>query len=138
MANERASRDTNRVTSLLAITNDASDELRELLVDPSSGRLLVDSTGSSGGGTGSTNFATAQISVGTTATLIAASRAGRRAISVVNVGTTDTFIGEVGVTTSNGVLLLGVKGSAVTLEVIGAVYGIVGAGTVTVAYVEEY
>jgi len=110
MPNERASRDINRVTSLLAITNDASDELRELLVDPSSGRLLVDSNGSTGGETGSTNFATGQISVGTTATLIAASRAGRSAISVVNVGTTDTYIG--------GVLLLGVKGSAVTTETV--------------------
>jgi hypothetical protein len=54
MANENARRDDNRVTSMLGVTNDANQEIRNLLIDPATGALLV--TGA-GGGTGQNTFA---------------------------------------------------------------------------------
>jgi hypothetical protein len=41
MANEINSRDQNHVTVLSAITNDGSQEIRQLRVDPATGRLIV-------------------------------------------------------------------------------------------------
>lgn len=46
MADETAKIDSNSRASLLGITDDASQEIRRLLVDPATGRLLVDATGS--------------------------------------------------------------------------------------------
>ena len=89
-----------------------------------------------GGGTLAHN----QVSVDTTVggTLICAARSTRRRISIINLGTTDIYIGNTGLTTSTGVLLLGVKGAAVTLETTAAIYGITGSGSQSVAYIEEY
>ena len=89
-----------------------------------------------GGGT----IATGQVSVATTAggTLICAARATRRSITIVNLGTTDVYIGASGLTTSTGLLLLGAKGAAITLETAAEIYGIVGSGTQSVSYIEEY
>lgn len=50
MSNENASRDSNRVTTLLGVTDDSAQEVRQLLVDPTTGRLLVAATGGAGGG----------------------------------------------------------------------------------------
>lgn len=85
-------------------------------------------------------IATGQASVGTTigGTLIAAEREGRGAITIVNGGTTDVFVGLAGLTASNGVLLAGVKGQTLTLRTQAAIYGIVGSGSETVSFVEEY
>lgn len=41
MADQVAKRDDNRIPTLLGVTDDASAELRRLLVDPTTGRLLV-------------------------------------------------------------------------------------------------
>lgn len=87
---------------------------------------------------GASNFVTGQVALSSTATQIVSSRSTRRSITIVNLSTTDMYIGSSGVTTSNGQLLLGVKGTAITLEVIGAVYGIVTTGTPSVSYEEEY
>ena len=48
MANEISKRDVNRVTTALGITDDANVEVRRLLVDPSTGRLLITITPTSG------------------------------------------------------------------------------------------
>jgi hypothetical protein len=89
-----------------------------------------------GGGT----IATGQVAVDTTAggTVIAAARATRRRIVIVNHGTTDVYIGVSGLTTSTGMLLIGIAGASVHLETAAAVYGIVGSGNQTVSFVEEY
>ncbi len=84
------------------------------------------------------NVATAQVSVTTSATLIAAARAGRRSITVEQLGTTAVYLGATGVTTATGVLLPGTVGSSVTLNFTGALYGIVATGTQTVAEFELY
>lgn len=83
-------------------------------------------------------IATAQVTVGTTATVIAAARAGRRSITIVNEGATDVRLGAAGVTTGTGLLLAGVKGQALTIETAAAVSGIVGTGTQAVSVVENY
>ncbi|MHA2265594.1 MAG: hypothetical protein ACXAEN_24650 [Candidatus Thorarchaeota archaeon] len=49
MANENARRDANRVTTALGVTNDASQETRNLLIDPATGALLVTLGGGGGG-----------------------------------------------------------------------------------------
>jgi len=87
---------------------------------------------------GTANFATGQVALASTATQIVASRATRRSVTIVNLSTTDMYIGASGVTTSTGQLLLGVKGAAITMEVVGAVYGIVATGTPSVSFEEEY
>lgn len=84
------------------------------------------------------NIVTGQVSCATTATLIANARAGRQAISVTNLGTTDTYVGTSGVTTANGDLIPGTKGAYASYPTSGALYCIVGAGTQSVTYAEIY
>lgn len=81
-------------------------------------------------------FNTNQATVGTTATVIAAARPGRKTITIVNGGTTDVYVGGASVTTSTGVLLTGTKGAGFTVDTEGPVYGIVASGTQAVSYLE--
>lgn len=83
-------------------------------------------------------IATGQVSVATTVTLIATGRVGRKAITIVNEGTTLVRLGNSGVTTGNGVLLPGSAGASFTLEGAEPIYGIVGTGTQAVSYVETF
>lgn len=78
-------------------------------------------------------FTTAQVSVGTTATLLAAAADGRDSVIVTNMGTVDVFIGDANVTTSNGALLAGVKGTTLIIPATTALYGRVAAGTQAVS-----
>ena len=91
-------------------------------------------------GRASDNIATNQILVGTTAggTLIAAARIGRNAVTITNLGTTDVYIGASGVTTGTGALLVGTKGASITIPTSAALYGIVGAGTQAVSFVDTF
>lgn len=86
------------------------------------------------------NIATGQVSVDTTTggKLIAAERAGRGRIILINGGTSDVFIGLQGITTTTGALLAGVKGQTLTLQTEAAIYGIVGSSTEPVSYIEEF
>lgn len=81
-------------------------------------------------------YNTGQATVATTATVIAAARSGRKDIVIVNLGATDVYIGGPSVTTSAGVLLVGSKGVGLTITTEAAIYGIVGAGSQAVSYVE--
>lgn len=83
-------------------------------------------------------LATGQVSVGNTATLIAAARAGRKSITIINAGTTDVYLGASGVATGTGLLLYGQKGAGITIDGGAAVYGIVASGSQTVSYLESY
>lgn len=84
------------------------------------------------------NLITNQVTVSTTATLLLASRPGRRQAVLVQLGTTDVFIGGSAVTTTTGVLLTGTKGATLTIETTGAIYGIVGAATQAVSVAETF
>lgn len=84
------------------------------------------------------NFTPAQVSVASTATLIAAQRTTRQLISIVNTTTTAIYIGGSGVTTTTGQLLPGVVGASITVPTTAALYGIVATGTATVTEAETY
>lgn len=71
-------------------------------------------------------------------TLLAAARLGRHAVTIVNHGTTDVFIGRKGLTISTGVLLVGTKGASITIPTQDDVYGITGGGTQAVGVLESY
>jgi hypothetical protein len=87
---------------------------------------------------GSASIATNQVSVTTAATLIAAARSGRQSIVITLTAATVLYIGGSGVTTANGLYVAGVVGQTITLDTAAAVYGIVGAGTLTVSYLENF
>jgi hypothetical protein len=87
---------------------------------------------------GSASIATNQVGVTTAATLIAAARAGRQSIVITLTAATVLYIGGSGVTAANGLYVAGVVGQTITLETAAAVYGIVGAGTLTVSYLENF
>lgn len=89
---------------------------------------------------GAATLAHNQVSVDTTAggVTIAAARATRRSITIVNHGATAVYLGVGTVTAANGFLLLGVAGAAVTLHVNVAIKGITASGSQTVSYAEEY
>lgn len=87
---------------------------------------------------GGGSLATGQVSVGTTATLIAPARAGRQSLLIVNEGTTVVRVGTASVATGTGAYLAGTAGQTLRMDTSGAVYGIVGSGTQTVSFVEIY
>lgn len=98
--------------------------------DPSGGLAVVNQSPQ--------NLATAQVTVGTSATLLAALRSGRNAITVENAATTAVYIGGIGVTIANGFLLPGVVGASITIPFQGALYGIVAASTEVVTILETF
>ena len=106
------------------------------------GKLGIDQTtpGTTNGTTavGNSNIATAQASIGTTATLVVAARAGRGAVTIENTGTTAAYCGGSAVTATTGMLLPGVVGANLTVPTSAAVYCIVGTGTQTVTALETY
>ena len=65
-----------------------------------------------------------QITIGVAPTLIVEGNSMRRGLVLVQEGSTDIRIGDVNVTTGTGLLLLGTKGSALSLPTSAAVYGI--------------
>lgn len=87
---------------------------------------------------GSSELATGQVTVTNTATLIVPARATRRSITIVAVGTTDSYLGSDTVTTTTGVLLVGTKGGSFTFETTQPIYAIVAAGSQVISYWEEY
>ena len=124
----------------VAVTAPLSDDLA--IIPNRDGSVNVDIVG----GTqtvGAASIATSQVSVGNSATLIAAARAGvagtgRVALTIENSGTTDVYIGPSGVTTATGILLPGVKGAALTIPTTAAVYGITGGASQTVTVLESF
>lgn len=85
-----------------------------------------------------TSITTGQVSVTTSATLIVASRVGRKSVTIVQEGTTIVRLGASGVAISTGVPLPGTIYSQFTFDGGAAIYGIVASGTQTVSYAETY
>lgn len=86
---------------------------------------------------GSAAIATSQVTVGTSSTQIVPARSGRMAVTITMVGAGDVFVGVTGVTVANGALLLGTKGSSITIPTQGAVFGI-GAVAQAVSVLETF
>lgn len=102
-------------------------------------RMRGDTVGTYTVAKGTGSLATNQISVATTAggTLIVAARAGRARVTITNLGTTDVFVGNTGLTAANGQILIGTKGASITLHTSAAVYGIAGTAQ-SVSFIEEF
>lgn len=86
---------------------------------------------------GAASLATSQVTVGTAATQIVAARSGRMAVTITMMGAGDVFVGVTGVTVANGALLLGTKGSSITIPTQAAVFGI-GAVAQAVSVLETF
>jgi hypothetical protein len=86
---------------------------------------------------GSQQLATTQVSVGTTATLLAAARADRARINITVTAANTCAIGNTGVTTTTGYPLQPTAGVSMTLETNAAVYAVCSA-TTTVGVLEQF
>lgn len=86
---------------------------------------------------GSAAIATGQVSVGTTATLIAAARTLRQRITVTVTTAVGCAFGNSGVTLTTGYPLAAVAGASDTTDTTAALYGVC-ASTATVGYKEIY
>jgi len=85
------------------------------------------------------NLATAQVSVGASATQVVASRSGRSLLSVENTSTTDVYCGPANtVTTANGLLLPGTKGSSFNVAYTAAMWCITASGSATLTAAETF
>ncbi len=84
------------------------------------------------------NLDAVQISVGNTPTLLIGYNPNRVGVLVTSFGGTDVFIGNEDVTASDGSLLPGVKGAALSLPFYGAVYGVTAGGSQTVSVLEIF
>lgn len=89
---------------------------------------------------GAANIANGQVAVGITAggVQVVAARATRRAVTIVNHADTDVYVGTGTVSATNGMLLLGQKGTSVTIATTAAVRAIAATGSVTLSYLEEF
>lgn len=86
---------------------------------------------------GKANLATAQVSVGTSATQVAAARTGRQRL-ILSVGAANScYFGPSGVTTTTGFALQPVVGTTVTLQTAAAAFMVCSA-TTTISVAEEY
>lgn len=84
---------------------------------------------------GAQNIATGQVTIATTATLIATCRNTRRSLGILNTGANTVYIGPVNVTTTTGHALP--SGSFVGLPSMAEVWGI-GVSASSVTFVEAY
>ena len=83
-------------------------------------------------------FATSQVTVGATPTLISAARDGGDDVTIMNFGTTQVFIGNADVSVANGFPIPGVVGASLTIPATTAIYGIVASGTQPVAVLSTF
>lgn len=90
-----------------------------------------------GGGAAASNIATAQVPVTTSATLVAAARAGRTSVTITSTSAVIFYVGATGVTASTGHYVAGVAGASVTISTQAAIYA-VGASNLTVSVLEVY
>lgn len=101
-------------------------------------RMRGDANGAYAVSKGSGTIATAQVSVATTSTQVVAARAGRGSVKITNLGTTDVFIGNTGVTTATGDLLPGTKGASITIPTNAAVFAVASGAAQNVSVMEVY
>ena len=84
------------------------------------------------------NFTPFQVSVGTTATLLAAARTGRQSITIINPAAVVLCYGNTGVTITTGECLPAIVGAARTIQFTGALYAVFASSSATVPGSESY
>jgi hypothetical protein len=98
-------------------------------------RLRGDTTGLHVVNKGGATIATGHVAVTTSATLVAAARAGREKITLSPTSSVVYYVGATGVTSATGLYVA--AGEAITLDTAAAVYA-VGESAVTISFVELY
>lgn len=83
-------------------------------------------------------FSTTQVSVGITATKIWSGQAGIDMITIQNLGATQVFIGNAGVSPTTGFPIPGTAGSSITLTATTDIWAIVASGSQTVAILATF
>lgn len=83
-------------------------------------------------------YKTSQVSVLSASTQIVAANSSRSGLQIINAGSTDVYIGESGVTTATGHLLVGTKGASVSFTTTQAVFGATGGSAQTVTVLETF
>lgn len=86
---------------------------------------------------GGAGIATAQVAVSTAATLVAAARAGRQAVTITSTSAVVFYVGVTGVTTATGHYVAAAAGASITIPTAAAVYA-VGASALTVTVLETF
>lgn len=109
-----------------------------VVTNPTAANLQATVTGTITAQPGVATLATGQAALSTTAAQVVAARATRRAVTIINLSGIDVYVGNTGVTTATGQLLLGIRGSAITIETVTAVFAVAASGTPSVSYLEEY
>lgn len=88
---------------------------------------------------GADNFSSSQATVNTTGTQqIVPARPNRDTLVVTNLGTTDVWVGALGVQPGTGELLIGIRGAWISMAYNGVLYGAAASGTATVSVGEIY
>jgi hypothetical protein len=138
MATEDAKRDANRNVTILLLANDSSGEILQARIDPSTYRLLVNSTI-----TGSITIAplstvyngSKTVPTGTAEALASSQSISSVTIKALSTNTAIVYVGATGATTSNGFELL--AGESVSLEVddLANIYVISGSASQVVRYI---
>lgn len=137
MADELAKRDQNGISSVLGLTNDQLRELRNLLVDPTSQRLLVDALISAGSAVivGQLTLAgNGQVSVDNTAggTVVVAADTGTVMVQITNQGSVACYVGQGTVSAANGFYLA--PGESIALPTQTAIKAITASSSTTIGY----
>lgn len=107
-------------------------------IDPATKKAYPLSVNQSGSLGSATEIAHNQVTVDTTGDLIVAARAGRKSVLIMNHGNVDVYIGNINVTPSTGVLLVGIPGAALTIDTSSAIYGKTSSDSSVVSYLEVY
>lgn len=124
-----------------ASTPSLNDKDAAALQFDSAGNLLINlAVGSGVSNIGTNNISTSQVNVDNTlgGVQIVGVRATRQAVLIVNLGTTDVYIGVSGLTTSTGSLLPGTKGAFLSIPTVAAVFGITAGATQALSVIEAY
>lgn len=84
-------------------------------------------------GHGNDDYATGQVTIGTSPTLIRAGHPTRHVIGIINYGPTDVYVGKEDVTTTTGLHVKG-NGTSVSAAISGPLWGVVASGTQSISY----
>ena len=85
-----------------------------------------------------TTITSGQLVADATGTINVAARAGRKALILVNHGTTDVFCGPSGVSAATGLKLKGIDGQGMVIPTSSALFVVTSAGNQAISYMEVY
>lgn len=125
MAREIAERDNNRIPVILATSNDGNEEPRRVLVDATTGRVLVTATGTVAGEVGSATV-NGQKTIATTGTAVALASAttikNGVIVQALSANAASVYVGNASVTTANGFELQPGQATSIAINDLASVF----------------